>query len=768
MHVLQKANPEYGIFLISEFDFSKRINHRSSVLPYLPPYSPQNRPNKPPRRPFFATRPRNTPYLRWKRISWPLLRYRARSRAKAGDADLPSSDNQSMAESIDLDGNQNLQEASVALHNPRARRLRSLVWKDFTKKQKADGNYEAICNHCGKKFTANSRSGTTHLRNHLNFCLSTRRTDGRRRGKKQFVALRSTTINNDDKEGLGGSQFDQEVSRQDLSRMIILHHYPLDIVKHVGFQNFVRNLQPRFKLMSEEMIIDDCLKIYENGRSKLSEILEMLPCRVSLTIDRWGSNYGVGHLCLTCHFIDNDWKLQRKILNLLHFGAPPTAEDICEGIIEKLHDWKISRKVSYMCLDRCEIDQVAADNLLLKFLRSMDSLHLNGDLFHFHGLAHALDVVVRDSIGQLLEICDRVRSCVIFVQSSHEKLKRFQNAAILTDAPKTTLVLDDSSNWRSTYLMIATVYELRNALKNLAEYDSDFSFPLSDVEWDDVKSVKECLETFDHMIRKFSAIRIPTANLYFIDICGILLLLKSWSSCSVLIISKLASQMLKSFEPYWDANIMILAIASILDPRYKMRSVEYFFKNIYIGDFEAKIKVEGIFSCLRDLYSEYVVHSAKSRNGQALLCYTSGNSGCPGLERGAIGCSQSFSSHFTLSDTRRGLDQYLQQTMSSQSIKSDFDLYLEEAVYIYKDGPDDSFNVLTWWMLNAAKFPILSLVARDILSIPLGNVTKRIEDRPLSLYLRSFDPVSLQSMVCAQDWLRDEMEVCFCSQRGVR
>lgn len=262
----------------------------------------------------------------------------------------------SMAESIDLGGNQILAEALPALHNPRARRLRSLVWNDFTKKQKADGNYEAICNHCGKKFTANSRSGTTHLRNHLNFCLSSRRTDGRRRGKKQLIALKSTRINNYDKDGHGGSQFDQALSRQDLSRMIILHEYPLEIVKHIGFQIFIRNLQHRFKMVSEDMIMDDCVKIYENGRNRLSELLEMLPCRISLTIDRWGSICGAEYFCVICHFVDNDWKLKKKILNLLHFCTPPTAEDICEGIIEKLHDWNISRKLSCMCLDQFGID----------------------------------------------------------------------------------------------------------------------------------------------------------------------------------------------------------------------------------------------------------------------------------------------------------------------------------------------------------------------------------------------------------------------------
>ncbi|KAG0499225.1 hypothetical protein HPP92_003916 [Vanilla planifolia] len=467
---------------------------------------------------------------------------------------------------MDMDDNEIVAEPLSALPNPRARRLRSLVWNDFTKRQKPDGNYEAICNHCGKKFTANSRSGTTHLRNHLNFCLSTRRADGRKRGRKPRSTSKAIGVYHDDKDGSNGFLFDQELSRQDLARMVIFHEYPFELVHHVGFKTFIRNLQPQFKLVSDEAIKADCMNVYESRRDKLSEVLESLPCRVSLTMERWCLSNGPEYLCLNCHYLDNDWKLQRKVLNLLHFGAPPSAEDISEEIMDKLHDWKISRKLSCMVLERSGDDQGAPSNLLLKVLRGTNSLLLNGDLFQFHGCVPALDAIVQDALLQIGDLCERVRSCVRFVKFSLEKMRRFENAAMLAESPRIPLVVDDNTSWSSALLMISTAYETRNAFKSLAEYDSDFSFPLTDQEWDDVKSVKECLETFDHMIKKFSGIRMPSANLFFIDICGILLLLKSWAVSPVLIVAKLASHMLKGFEEYWDANVALLAIASILDP----------------------------------------------------------------------------------------------------------------------------------------------------------------------------------------------------------
>jgi BED zinc finger len=76
---------------------------------------------------------------------------------------------------------------SVPPHNPRERKLRSAVWNDFSKQRRPDGSCVAICNHCQKQLTASSRSGTTHLRNHLAVCLSTKPRPGPGRRKKLVV-----------------------------------------------------------------------------------------------------------------------------------------------------------------------------------------------------------------------------------------------------------------------------------------------------------------------------------------------------------------------------------------------------------------------------------------------------------------------------------------------------------------------------------------------------------------------------------------------------
>ncbi|PNT77116.1 hypothetical protein BRADI_1g57985v3 [Brachypodium distachyon] len=48
--------------------------------------------------------------------------------------------------------------------------------------------------------------------------------------------------------------FYQEVSREELGNMLVLHDYPLSIVDHAGFRRFVAALQPLFKLHTRNTI----------------------------------------------------------------------------------------------------------------------------------------------------------------------------------------------------------------------------------------------------------------------------------------------------------------------------------------------------------------------------------------------------------------------------------------------------------------------------------------------------------------------------------
>ncbi|KAK9997362.1 hypothetical protein SO802_022048 [Lithocarpus litseifolius] len=85
------------------------------------------------------------------------------------------------------------------------RRLTSKIWNDFDRVE-VDGEHHAICKHCQKNFSGSSKSGTTHLKNHLLRCsaiksgesckemISPSETDGLKL-KKKILAVKNVGYN---------------------------------------------------------------------------------------------------------------------------------------------------------------------------------------------------------------------------------------------------------------------------------------------------------------------------------------------------------------------------------------------------------------------------------------------------------------------------------------------------------------------------------------------------------------------------------------------
>ena len=100
--------------------------------------------------------------------------------------------------------------------------------------------------------------------------------------------------------------------------MIIINELPFRFVKGYEFQRYSTTLQPKLQIRnipSRQIVARDVIGIYGVEREKLMGAL--MGRRVCLTTDTWTNFQNLSYMSLTGHFIDDDWKLHKRILNFV-------------------------------------------------------------------------------------------------------------------------------------------------------------------------------------------------------------------------------------------------------------------------------------------------------------------------------------------------------------------------------------------------------------------------------------------------------------------
>ncbi|KAI3437531.1 BED-type domain-containing protein [Psidium guajava] len=651
-------------------------------------------------------------------------------------------------------------------------RLKSVVWNDFDRVKKGD-ICVAICRHCKKRLSGSSTSGTSHLRNHLIRCQRRSNNDditqlipARERKRERPLAISNFSFNQEQKKDEGmnlvnikfdsdqmkddnanavtvGSNYDQRRSQLDLARMIIIHGYPLNMVEHVGFKVFVKNLQPLFELVTMNKIEADCLEIYEKEKQKVFEVLDKLPGRVSLSIDAWAGSGDVRYFCLAAYFIDESWQLKKTRLNFVSVESSHTDDMQADVIMTCLMDWDIDRKLFSMTFDSS-----SSDFFVLRIRDRLSQnrfLYGNGQLFEVRCVATVLNQMVRDTLEALGEVIHKIRESIRYLKSSQAMLEKFnklaQQESIETEK---CLSLDNSSRWDSTYRMLEVALEYKSAFSVLREEDRLFTVCPSDVEWERAGAVTGFLNVFLEIMNDFSQSRYPTANIYFPLICDIHLKLIGWCKSSDDYISSLALKMRGKFDEYWDKCSLGLAVAAFLDPRFKMKLVEYYFPQIY-GSTSLE-RIDEISSRIKALYNEHSIGSPLSTLHHGQAWQVGGGSGSllgPGNDA---------------KDRLVGFDKFIDETSQSDETKTDLDKYLEEPLF----PRNVDFNVLNWWKVHTPRYPILSMMARNVLGAPMSRVLSEsafdVGGKVLDRDRSSLSAATLQALMCSQDWIRSELE----------
>lgn len=81
----------------------------------------------------------------------------------------------------------------------------------------------------------------------------------------------------------------------------------------------------------------------------------------------------------------------------------------------------------------------------------------------------------------------------------------------------------------------------------------------------------------------------------------------------------------------------------------------------------------------------------------------------------------------------------------------------------FQKGEEGKFDLLNWWKVNSSKYKVLSLLARDVLAMPVSTVAFELAfstgGRVLDPFGSSFNPETVEMLVCTQNWLQSNVPI---------
>ncbi|XP_070029998.1 zinc finger BED domain-containing protein RICESLEEPER 3-like [Nicotiana sylvestris] len=263
--------------------------------------------------------------------------------------------------------------------------------------------------------------------------------------------------------------------------------------------------------------------------------------------------------------------------------------------------------------------------------------------------------------------------------------------------------LDVETSWNSTYTMLDKTLKFEKAFTRMYLEDQKYQKYCREIstirenpsdDWKNVKAFVKFLNIFYQTTLKFSGSLYATSNSFFHEFFN------------------LRNDIIK----YTKSDDLTL-VDMIQDEVCELHSFHC------IWSFVGKNKSEDVGSILTHLYNHYNDSFSENSNDniEGDISMTS--------EPGNLLQSQ--------------WEKYMEEEGNSER-KSDLEIYLIDDVVKIKD-----FNILSWWKASSSKYPIISKIARDVLSILISAVAFE----STFTYRSSLSPKIVEALICTQQWI---------------
>lgn len=616
----------------------------------------------------------------------------------------------------------------VVQNSGRGSRRRSPVWNYF---EELPNEGKAMCIHCRSKLAYHQGLGISHLRNHITTACKELPPDIDRSSifPKGVSSL-----------DVRSSVLDPKLVRDFMTKFWITANISFKKIENGFFERMMKLAHPSLEVHDQQTLKSNCMSVYREEKKKIGDGFSNIDSCVSFTSHMWMSAQNLGYICLTAHFIDEEFNLHKHLINFKQVPHPHNADAIHSTIMDCLHEWDLSNRAFAFTLDNATSNDGAVQKLKDTLWRHMP---FQGSDLHVRCTTHIVNLIVQDGMEIIQNIIEPVRNVIKHISSSNSRLQIFNTIPHQFNLrPKRGFTLDVPTRWNSTYDMLEEALEYKDALTHYANLQNIQGPNLE--QWNLADRVCKFLKNFADATKVFSLHNFPSSHRYVEEVWAIRELLLDEKNISDKFMKVLCDDMKSKFDKYWDEPNKILLVASLLDPRYKVVFLKYCLMKVY-GEEVADSKANAALIWFKAYYSHYESMPQRS--------YQSNISSSP--EVGGLASPLSF-----LSGKRKlGLEFALfrHQRRPQCSRRPEVDTYLDDPLVPSREG--EEFDVIGWWKRNQDQYPVLAKMARDFLAISLSTVASESTFNTAGIIIdkcrNSLSSETVEALICAKDWLKE-------------
>ncbi|KAK9282730.1 hypothetical protein L1049_010950 [Liquidambar formosana] len=227
--------------------------------------------------------------------------------------------------------------------------------------------------------------------------------------------------------------------------------------------------------------------------------------RISITTDLWKSGQDIQYMVVTGHFINSDWKLQKRILNFVDVPPPHSGVAIADVLCKCFLEWGIENKVATVTVDNVSYNDAAVRNLKDNFTLK-NKLMFGGKIFYVRCTTHIINLIVQDGLKEIQDIIDNV---------------------------------------------LQTTLEFKDVFSRYKERDPGYHYLPTSEDWEKAENVCQFLEVFNEVTNIISGSEYPTSNLFLTEIWRVKEVLNEKKVNEKPYIREMTKQMAEKFDKYW-------------------------------------------------------------------------------------------------------------------------------------------------------------------------------------------------------------------------